>query len=92
MFANVSNTSLAVLWLKFDSFMKTQVPFGVDSGKFTMLLSSYLLFVNTFPLDKIKKSSINLELKKIPSPEWFSVSVVNLPLNNSQIASSIDAK
>ena len=27
-------------------------------------------------------------MKKIPSPEWFASSVVSLPLNNSQIASS----
>jgi len=41
--------------------------------------------VNVLPLDKIAKSSIILEVKKIPSPEWFASSVGSFPLNNSQI-------
>ena len=87
-FEYASNISCEFFFDLFDSVMLTSVPFASDAVRLAISLSSYLLFVNTLPSDTIKNVSIILELKKIPSPEWFFASVVSLPLNSSHTASS----
>ena len=77
---------------RFLEIAEKELPEGYSINHFTRDHSS-MYYVPKIENSKIQLiSRIAREEKKIPSPEWFILSVVNFPLNNSRIASSIVGK
>ena len=87
-----SKISEVFLLEELERLIYTLVPGTENSSRSARTLSSYLSMQKTLPSDRMIKSSIMREEKKIPSPEWLAESVVSFPLKSSHMASSAVGK